>query len=854
MWSGPARQKLTDTELQEALRKCNDTDIARLGGIQDFGVVLVADGALSVWRQVSDNTGRYLGVAASKLVGIAPSALLGDEFTHRLRGLLERENSATQRANAGTIELNARRFATSVYAAGGDVVVELFEERLISDAPQTALETARMFMGVVPDHSDLLGFFDLACERLRQVTQYDRVKFYQFQPDGSGVVIAESRVAGAQSFIGLHFPASDIPPIARKLYASTPIRILRDTAAPNVAMVAADREAPCDLSLAILRGLDPVHRTYLANMGVRGSMTVPVVIDGALWGLFACHHHAPLSPDADTVTAAELIGRVVGLQVQSALERRRNDVAVRAQQIAIKAVGMDDSALALGQYWGEHCGRLVDIVPADGVVLEFGGTFFKTGAVPDDDTLARILSLMAARGEDVVSEARLADHLPDMPLTGSAGILVITLSASPRIRIAFLRDFYAHTVQWAGSPEKALEQTQDGPRLNPRASFDRYLEVMETSCKPWAPDELDAAFVIQDVFRDALRLRSEMTNNRQRLGLLVRELNHRVANILTLVQSLLMNTGAGAASIEEFTERLQDRIVSLAGAHRLLTDAPAGLVSVAEIFETELQPFLGGAIRANLSGPKVEIGPDTASVLALVIHELTTNASKYGALSVQGGLVSVSWALTPEGLRIDWQEDGGPPVRTPERRGFGRTVIEQVIPFELGGQGSIEFAEAGVRSSLMVPRDALQGSVAARGGQDRGAKDKPVSHKSTDRVLGRALVVEDNFLIAQQTVQHLSDLGFQDVTLVSREEDALEQLQLADFDLAVIDANLRGAIANTLMGALSAGSVPFVVVSGYGRDAWARPADIDAPLLRKPVSKADLRGAIHAVLEKEGLG
>ena len=186
---------------------------------------------------------------------------------------------------------------------------------------------------------------------------------------------------------------------------------------------------------------------------------------------------------------------------------------------------------------------------------------------------------------------------------------------------------------------------------------------------------------------------------------LTRELNHRVKNSLANVLSIISLTRRRANRLEEFADGLEGRVRALSATHDLLTDSQWGMTALRDVVETELRPYLGDDEHTvDMSGPQVELAPNDALSLGLAIHELATNACKYGAFSQRGGNVSVKWELLDEGTaRLVWQESGGPPVSADHTRGFGTDLLEKIVAHEFSRPIEIEFAPGGVRCVLTIP-------------------------------------------------------------------------------------------------------------------------------------------------------
>ncbi len=186
---------------------------------------------------------------------------------------------------------------------------------------------------------------------------------------------------------------------------------------------------------------------------------------------------------------------------------------------------------------------------------------------------------------------------------------------------------------------------------------------------------------------------------------LTRELNHRVKNSLANVLSIISLTRRRAEDIDDFADGLEGRVRALTATHDLLTNSQWGMTAVRDVVETELRPYLDShEHEVDMSGPPVELAPNDALSLGLAIHELATNAAKYGALSRRGGVVSVDWNLIDDGTaRVVWQEAGGPPVAEPSSRGFGTDLLEKIVAHEFSRPVELEFASRGVRCVITVP-------------------------------------------------------------------------------------------------------------------------------------------------------
>ncbi len=200
---------------------------------------------------------------------------------------------------------------------------------------------------------------------------------------------------------------------------------------------------------------------------------------------------------------------------------------------------------------------------------------------------------------------------------------------------------------------------------------------------------------------------SERKRAEEQQALLVRELHHRVKNTLATVQAILGSTARSSATVAEFKDAMIGRIGALAKTHLLLSEEGI-TVSFDVILRSELDPFDDGTgKRVTLSGPHVEIDARLAVLLGMAIHELTTNAAKFGALSVYGGKVDVTWTVTIAAerrtLEFDWVESGGPEIKPPARQGFGARLLDFVLPAQIRAECRTDYRPAGVRVHCALP-------------------------------------------------------------------------------------------------------------------------------------------------------
>jgi two-component sensor histidine kinase len=328
---------------------------------------------------------------------------------------------------------------------------------------------------------------------------------------------------------------------------------------------------------------------------------------------------------------------------------------------------------------------------------------------------------------------------------------------------------------------------------------------------------------------------------------LMAELDHRVKNVLAAVQALAQQTAKRTTSLDSFLQTFGGRLKAMASANELLTAARWRGAAIDHLAAAELGAMAPG--QTSWQGPELFLTPRAANALALALHELATNAVKFGALSVEGGHVKLSWKALPSGgFEAVWSESGGPTVAAPGRTGFGTTLLGQVTGRELNGDTTVEYRPAGVRvrfragaQALAERPDVMPEAPVARVTETVATSRGPANLKGA-----RVLIVEDAVLLALELETGLSDAG---ATVVGPAYELEEALALLDqpIDAAVLDANLNGRSVTPVAELLQKRGVPFVFATGYGETGGA-PGGFTAPVIRKPYDVTQVAAAVAELL------
>jgi light-regulated signal transduction histidine kinase (bacteriophytochrome)/CheY-like chemotaxis protein len=835
---------------QVDLTNCDREPIHIPGSVQPFGflIALLPDFSVGI---ASDNIGRFLGREPAEVLGRPASDFISDAAIAAIRARVDflAGPDAVERMFGVVLQEGGAPFDVAVHFSGAYLVIEA--EPSVAEPGVNSGELVRLMLARVRKTAGVVELAQEAARQVRILTGFDRVMVYRFHPDGSGEVIAEAAALGLESFLGLHYPASDIPRQARVLYQRNWLRIIADINARPVRLTstAAHNAAMLDLSMSVLRSVSPIHIEYLQNMGVGASMSISVLHEGKLWGLIACHHYGPRHISFERRTGAELFGQMFSWILES--REREADVEYEAKAHQVQERMMEvaaqhaHSSAAIADFIADYR----RMIQCDGIAVWSDGRITLDGVTPTEDEIKGLIAFINRTSPGrICASAEIAQVYAagEAFRDRAAGFLAIPISRVPRDCLIFFRREILRSVNWAGDPNKPVTVGPHGARLTPRKSFELWQEIVRGQSTVWTGADLRIAeglrvTLLEVILQLADLAAHERRTAQERQELMIAELNHRVRNILSLVRGLVAQNKDTTVGVEEFASVLGGRIQALARAHDQITSlnwAPAALRS---LLESEAGAYLGSrAGRVRMGGPEVALDPKAFATLALVIHEMMTNSAKYGALADSTGQVEVAWKLDANSsLVIEWKETGGPPVRPPSRRGFGTTIVERSIPFDLKGDAELRFDLLGVQAKFTIPANYVQMMT-----QAGGMQAVPAREQETPRLSGTTLIVEDNLIIAMSAEVFLLELGARHVETAATVSEALKTIERSAPTFALLDLNLGNENSIAVANRLAQLGVPFMFATGYGERAPI-PANLEhVPVIQKPYTRDVIENAL----------
>ncbi|MBW4646141.1 MAG: GAF domain-containing protein [Goleter apudmare HA4340-LM2] len=470
------------------------------GSIQPHGVLLVLDTQLEI-LQVSENTKKYLDRQPDDLLGKSLECLIDRQKVAAIRHSLVTEIGSTNNFKVSIMtEDGDRYFDCVVHRSQSNVILELEPTDSITGISFFSFHA--LVAGAIAKMQstpNLTEFLQLVAEELQKIIGFDRVMVYKFDLQGAGSVIAEAKRVDLPSYLGLHYPATDIPEQSKELYRRCLLRFIPNLNAPSVKLVPL---MPVDLSLSVLRSVDPCCVAFHDNMGVAAMLVISLIQEGKLWGLISCHHHNPKYITYEVRKICEFLTQIVSSELTHKVSQSESDYKAKLKSLQsefLESISQADNfidALIKPEI------RLLDLVSAGGAAVCLGDQITLVGTTPDMEAVRK---LIVWADTQVTDNLFATDSLPKLYpealifKEAASGLLVLRISTVRRYYILWFRPEVIQTVNWAGNPHDSLKVEADGSiTLCPRTSFARWQETVRLTSLPWKTCELDSALALRN--------------------------------------------------------------------------------------------------------------------------------------------------------------------------------------------------------------------------------------------------------------------------------------------------------------------------------------------------------------------
>jgi two-component system, chemotaxis family, sensor kinase Cph1 len=478
------------------------------GRIQPHGVLFVLEEPELKILQTSSNTYTVFGISPQEMLQKTLEEILDPYQVERIKAGLTDENF--DYINPTKVWARTKGDNYLVFDAlfhrnkDGFLVLELEPTFSQESIPFLSFyHLARASINQLEKTANLRDFCQIIVQEVRKVTGFDRVMLYKFDDDGHGAVIAEEKLDSMESYLGLHYPESDIPKPARTFFTSNWIRLIPDTKAQPVGLFPANNpisEQRLDLTFSLLRSAADCHMEYLHNMGVGASLTISLMKDQKLWGLIACHHQTPKHVSYELRKACEFLGRVVFSEISAKEETEDYDYRMKlnyVQSALIEYMSQEENFI---DGLIKHQPNLLDLANATGAAVCFGSYITTIGETPKEEDLNFLVQWLK---NNVQEEVFYTDSLPriypdaEKYKNVASGLLAIPISK--KNYVLWFRPEVIKTVNWGGDPNKAYELNRaDGNlRLCPRKSFELWKETVRLTSLPWKQVEVKIALELR---------------------------------------------------------------------------------------------------------------------------------------------------------------------------------------------------------------------------------------------------------------------------------------------------------------------------------------------------------------------
>jgi light-regulated signal transduction histidine kinase (bacteriophytochrome) len=514
------------------LSNCDKEPIRTPGSIQPHGFLLTLSSELAV-LQASANLAELAGCDAQQAIGRPLADVIGLDASRKLEPELERAGLGARPFYVGTVTTaNGRHFDVLAHAWDGLVIAEFEPVDRAGPADFRHLyPLIGEFLHKVNDAGSIESLAQQACQHVRAVTGFGRVMVYRFDVDGHGHVVAESKEDGYHSYLGQHFPASDIPAQARELYALSRIRLIQDanyTPAPLVPASNPVTGRANDLSFAALRSVSPVHLQYMRNMQTLASMSVSLMVKGKLWGLISCHNETPCALAFEKRTACEQLGQILALCIESREDANELQFRLEVRRIMVSML----AGLTQGSDFIDNMSsvfpELLRFARAGGIAIVVDERILTYGDTPSDEQIRGLVGWLQMHGHgEVYHTDKLSAAYPPASsmVKNASGLLAMPISRIHQHYLLWFRPEQVFTIEWAGNPHEKRAAPGSPAQLTPRRSFEAWRETIHGQSMPWDGGEIELTIEFRSALLGiALERAEQMAELAEELGRANKEL------------------------------------------------------------------------------------------------------------------------------------------------------------------------------------------------------------------------------------------------------------------------------------------------------------------------------------------
>lgn len=494
---------------QVDLTNCDREQIHIPGLIQPHGILFALTEPELIIAQISNNIFNLLGIQAEHLLNQPLSKLVELDQIELLKDCLSQEDLQLGNPLEFIITIDDKLvyFDGIVHRYQGIVILELEPAKPKNNIFFKFYPLIKQAIFKIQAAANIKKLSQILAQEVQKITGFDRVMVYRFDEQWNGEVIAEERIESLTPYLGLHYPASDIPQQARKMYTENWLRLIPDINYQPAQILPTKNpltNQPLNLSCAVLRSVSPLHIEYLQNMGVTASMSISLLKDKKLWGLIACHHQTPKYIPYEIRNACEFLGQITSLELGAKEDSEDVEHLIQIKSIQAKLVEyMSAENIIKGLI--DYQPNLLDLVNAQGAAVYFDQEYFTIGNTPKPDDIYNLVEWVNQNSQaEIIYTDKLAQIYPPAEKFRdvASGLMAISISKSQKNYVLWFRPEVLKTVNWGGNPHKPVEINQNGEnaeiRLSPRKSFDLWKETVHLASLSWKQCEINAALELRN--------------------------------------------------------------------------------------------------------------------------------------------------------------------------------------------------------------------------------------------------------------------------------------------------------------------------------------------------------------------
>jgi len=621
------------------LTNCDAEPIHLIRLVQPHACLLACQLPTFEILQVSDNVEKLIGYSPEYLLQSSLSQILDQATMSLIEDNLEfEEGFRTVNPIRATVSKNKIDLFHNIIAhinKDGVLIVEI--EPISSDISTSTFQFILSNAIQKVQKSNMEHLFDVTAKEIKNITRYDRVMIYRFDEVYNGEVIAESKEDFVEPFLGIRYPASDIPKQARALFLQNKVRLLCDVAsepAQVIPLLHPETRQPLDMTYTSNRGVSPIHTEYLVNMGVGATLNIAIIVNERLWGLIACHHYAPKYLDYSIRMTCQFIGQIFSghLALQSANYYRES--VLKSNIIRTKLFEQMSSDYDILEGLTKQEESIVDLVNCTGAALVTDNKVVLIGNTPDENEIRQLTEWLEDKTDKAVYSTNELPNIYPPALAykqQATGLMAIKFAINPNEFVLWFKPETVEEVAWGGNPDKSVIKNESGKRLSPRKSFEKWKVLVENTAQPWQKYEIDAAIALRnDIKEFILQKFHEVKQLNQKMAEAYEELESFSYSVSHDLRAPLRNIDGFAQILkEDYSDKLDEYGIEVLDVIIESTSKMSGLISDILSFSR-----LG---RTTLIFNEL----DTNELVKSIYRELTINEDNKGKLEIPSELHTV---------------------------------------------------------------------------------------------------------------------------------------------------------------------------------------------------------------------